>query len=325
VSSTVLSQEALHGLRQVFGDRLQEGVALAPFTSSRIGGPADFLLEVRSRDEISQAFEVIWAHQARAFLLGGGSNVLVADRGVRGVVVLNHARKVSFSDETAGPRAWAESGASLGSLARRAVDRGWAGLEWAATVPGTVGGAVVGNAGAHGGDTAGTLVLAEILQRSKGRAEWPVEAFEYGYRTSWLKRHPGEIVVLSATFKLTASTAESTREKVQSFVAHRKTTQPAGASWGSMFKNPPQDFAGRLIEAAGLKGLREGDAEISHQHANFFINRGQATADDVWRLLRTAQERVEEAFGVQLEMEIERVGEWQDAPPAKSSPEATRS
>jgi UDP-N-acetylmuramate dehydrogenase len=312
VTSTALPREALQDLRQTFADRLREGVTLAPYTSSRIGGPADFLLEVRTKDELQRVFETLWAHQAQAFLLGGGSNILVADKGVRGVVILNHARNVAFRDDSSGPTAWAESGASLGSLARRTVERGWTGMEWAATVPGTIGGAVFGNAGAHGGDTAGSLVLAEILQRSKGRADWPPDALEYGYRTSWLKRHPGQAVVLSATFHLKASTVEATRETMQGFVAHRKTTQPAGASWGSMFKNPPRDFAGRLIEAAGLKGLREGDAEISHQHANFFINRGQATADDVWRLLRTAQQRVEEAFDVRLEMEIERVGDWQD-------------
>jgi UDP-N-acetylmuramate dehydrogenase len=237
-------------------------------------------------------------------------------------VVLNHARKVVFSDDVAGPRAWAESGASLGSLARRTVERGWTGMEWAATVPGTVGGAVFGNAGAHGGDIAGTLVLAEILQRSQGQAEWPVETLEYGYRTSWLKRHPGQAVVLSATFSLAAASVELAREAMQSFVAHRKATQPAGASWGSMFKNPPKDFAGRLIEAAGLKGLRQGDAEISRQHANFFINRGQATAEDVWRLLRTAQRRVEESFDIQLELEIERVGDWREPSGAQPVPGA---
>jgi len=309
----VVSLAALQQLRHVFGDRLQEGVALAPFTSSRIGGPADFLLDVRTRDELRQAFEILWAHEAQAFVLGGGSNVLVADRGVRGVVVLNHARKVVFTDDPPRPKAWAESGASLGSLARRTVERGWAGLEWATTVPGTVGGAVFGNAGAHGGDTAGSLELAEILQRSKGQAEWPAKDLAYDYRTSWLKRHPGQGVVLSATFGLAESSVEATRERMQAFVAHRKTTQPAGASWGSMFKNPPQDFAGRLIEAAGLKGLREGDAEISLQHANFFVNHGQATAEDVWRLLSTAQRRVEEAFNVRLQMEIERIGDWEDS------------
>jgi UDP-N-acetylmuramate dehydrogenase len=324
VTSAVISLEALQELRRDFGDRLQEGVALAPFTSSRIGGPADFLLEVRTRHELQRVFEILWAHEAQAFLLGGGSNILVADRGVRGVVVLNHARKVDFHDDSPRPKVWAESGASLGSLARRTVDRGWAGLEWATTVPGTVGGAVFGNAGAHGGDTAGTLELAEILQRDKGRAEWPVEDLDYGYRISWLKRHPGQAVVLSATFNLMESSVESTRGKMQTFVDHRKTTQPGGASWGSMFKNPPKDFAGRLIEAAGLKGLREGDAEISHQHANFFINHGQATAEDVWQLLQTAQRRVEEAFDVRLQMEIERVGDWEDSDRTTGSREAAQ-
>jgi UDP-N-acetylmuramate dehydrogenase len=311
--SSDLAPQALEALKLTFSDRLKESVSLAPYTSSRIGGPADFLLEVRSQDELQRAFEILWAYQARAFILGGGSNVLVSDRGVRGVVVLNRARSVKFSLDSSRPTAWAESGANLGTVARRAVERGWAGLEWAATVPGTVGGAVYGNAGAHGGDTAGSLILAEILQQGEQRAEWPVEAMEYAYRNSWLKRHPGQAVVLSATFRLAESTPDATRETMRSFVEHRKLTQPPGASWGSMFKNPPDDFAGRLIEAAGLKGLRQGDAEISRQHANFFVNHGRATAEDVWRLLHTAQARVQEQFNVRLEMEIERLGEWPEA------------
>jgi UDP-N-acetylmuramate dehydrogenase len=294
-------------LEDAFGDRLQRGAPLARYTSARIGGPADHLLVVRTADELAEAAEKLWAIGERFRVLGGGSNVLVSDAGFRGVVVLNQARAVRFEE---GPKVWAESGASFGSIGRRAVERGLTGLEWAATVPGTVGGAVVGNAGAHGSDTASVLVVAEILQHDGGRESWPASRLDYGYRTSWLKRNPGQAVVLSGVFRLEGSTTEKTREAMDELVAQRRATQPTGASWGSMFKNPPDDHAGRLIEAAGLKGFRRGGAQVSELHANFFVNTGGATAADVWALLQEVQARVQAETGIKLELEIERLGEW---------------
>src|SRR3990172_5012287 len=202
------------GLRRVFGERLQERISLARFTSSRTGGTADWLIQVRSADELRRTAVRLWEIGERFRVLGGGSNVLVADAGVREVVVLNEARDVRFEAGGLATRVVAESGASLGSVARRSADRGLTGLEWAATVPGTLGGAVVGNAGAHGGGIAGTLKTAEVLQPPDRLEEWPVDRFEYAYRTSWLKRHPGQAVVLSASFELQASTPEVTRARV---------------------------------------------------------------------------------------------------------------
>ncbi|MGA9531804.1 MAG: UDP-N-acetylmuramate dehydrogenase, partial [Anaerolineales bacterium] len=287
--------------------RLQREAPLARYTSARIGGSADYLLVVHSADELAEVSERLWSFGLRFRVMGGGSNVLVSDAGCRGVVVLNQARTVRFED---GPQVWAESGASLGSIGRRSVERGLTGLEWAATVPGTVGGAVVGNAGAHGSDTAGALIVAEILQHGGGRDSWPAARLEYGYRMSWLKANPGRAVVLSGTFRLEESTTEKTRGAMDEFVALRRATQPTGASWGSMFKNPPDDHAGRLIDAAGLKGLRRGNAQVSEVHANFFVNLGGATAADVWALLQEVRERVQADSGVRLELEIERIGEW---------------
>jgi UDP-N-acetylmuramate dehydrogenase len=166
---------------------------------------------------------------------------------------------------------------------------------------------VVGNAGAHGADVSRCIETAEILQ-PPGRVEaWQVERFEYGYRTSWLKRHPGLAVVLAATFRLEPSTPEAARAKVEANVEYRQKTQPPGASWGSMFKNPPGDFAGRLVESAGMKGAQVGQAEISSRHANFFINKGGASAADVARLLSEPRGAGRED---DLELEIELVGEW---------------
>jgi UDP-N-acetylmuramate dehydrogenase len=297
-------------LRRAFGERIQEGISLARYTSSRTGGPADFLIQVRSAEDLRRTAVLLWRMQERFRVLGGGSNVLVADAGVREVVILNEARDVRFEPSDLATRLVAESGASLGSVARRSAERGLTGLEWAATVPGTIGGAVVGNAGAHGGDVAGSLETAEILQPSDRLEVWPVERFEYAYRSSRLKRSPGEAVVVSAAFRLMASTPEVTRARVEANIEARQRTQPRGASWGSMFKNPPGDFAGRLVEAAGLKGTQIGQAEISRLHGNFFLNRGGASATDVARLLIEARRRVEEASGVRLELEIELIGDW---------------
>jgi UDP-N-acetylmuramate dehydrogenase len=297
-------------LRRVFGGRLQEGVSLARFTSSRTGGAADFLIQVRDADELRRTAVQLWAMDEAFRVLGGGSNVLVADQGLREVVILNEASEVRFDQQDLTARVKADSGAALGSVARRACERGLSGLEWAATIPGTVGGAVVGNAGAHGGDVAGSLETAEILQPPDRVEAWPVERLEYGYRTSWLKRHPAQAVVMSAAFRLQPSNPDVTRARMEANTQARQRTQPPGASWGSMFKNPPGDFAGRLVDSAGLKGTRVGQAEVSSLHANFFLNQGGATAGDVAELLSLVRRRVREASGVSLDLEIELIGDW---------------
>ena len=269
-------------LRQQFGDRLRINAPLARLTSARVGGPAEALLEAESSAELAEMCAFLWEQEIPYLVLGGGSNILVSDRGVAGVVVLNHARAVIFHEEAAEPWVWAESGANFGALARQACGRGLSGLEWAVGIPGTVGGAVVGNAGAHGADMAGNLFLAEILQRrmpsdTRGqpeylKEEWPVEKFEFEYRSSVLKRQSGRSIVLGVSLKLARSSVEAAQTKANTFTEYRHRTQPPGATMGSMFKNPPGDFAGRLIEAAGLKGARVGEAQISMLHSNFFVN-----------------------------------------------------
>lgn len=311
----------LHLLRTTFGSRLQEQAPLARLTAARLGGPADALLEVENSQELMDAVLLAWEHDWPFIVLGGGSNVLVSDAGVRGLVILNRARQVRFEEQAEPPTVWAESGVNFGLLARQAAQRGLAGLEWAAGIPGTLGGAVVGNAGAHGGDMAGNLILAEILhlpddrrQDKPERQVWPVEKLEYAYRSSVLKRRGKtsrpSAVVLAAQLRLERSTPAQVQARIEEFVAYRKRTQPPGASMGSMFKNPPGDYAGRLIEAAGLKGARVGEAQISPVHANFFINLGNASAGDIRALIELAQETVLRKFGVALELEIELIGEW---------------
>lgn len=315
---TSLTSQSMAALSEIFGPRLQQDVSLARYTSARVGGPAKAFLVVETGTELVDAAMHLWELGLPFMVLGNGSNILVSDSGIDEVVVLNNARLVRFNDQAEPVTVWAESGASLGLVARKAAAQGYSGMEWAVGIPGTIGGAIVGNAGTKDGDTAGKLILAEILHptglepSNRGpilREEWPVSKLEYAYRTSILKRQPGP-VVLAGLFKLEREDPETILATMEAYNERRKRTQPPGASMGSMFKNPPDDFSGRLIDACGLKGTRIGDAEISSVHANFFINRGQATAADIRGLLQLAQAEVAAKFGIQLELEIEIVGNW---------------
>jgi len=304
---TMTAYSILELLSARFGDEVKTNEVLAPYTSARIGGRADILVSGQSADNLAAIITLLWQEGIEPVILGGGSNVLVSDKGIRGVTIINRAKAVRF-DEGEVPSVWAESGVVFSNLANRCALKGLAGLEWAGTVPGTIGGAVYGNAGAFGGDMAGSLTWAEVLTKA-GRERWPVEAMGYRYRTSVLKRQEREGIVLAAELKLRASTREAVTATMAAFGERRKSTQPPGASMGSMFKNPPGDKAGRLIEAAGLKGRRVGNVEISPVHANFFINHGRANASDVKALIEITQRTVREKLGVALELEIELVGE----------------
>ncbi|MGA2111325.1 MAG: UDP-N-acetylmuramate dehydrogenase [Anaerolineales bacterium] len=316
-------------LRQAFGPGLRLDVPLARYTTSRIGGNADGLIEVRSAADLADTVRKLWAMGQAYLVLGAGSNVLVSDQGCREIVLINRAKRVTFgSTSDQFPLVRCESGAALGLVARQTVQRGWSGLEWAVGVPGTVGGAIVGNAGASDGDIASSLYLAEILQHQvlgkAGKGESgplnasiarlsPVE-LELAYRSSRLKRERGWGVVLGAEFRLQPVDRAELRRRTEIYVVQRRRSQPPGASMGSMFKNPAGDFAGRLIEAAGLKGKRLGGVEISPTHANFFVNLGGGKAEDVLRLMEETQAEVRRNSGIELEPEIEYVGAWESRP-----------
>lgn len=303
----------LAGLEASLGaGAVRVGEALDRHTALRVGGPAELLAFARDVRALRLCAEQAWQHRVPCWILGAGSNVLVSDAGLRGLVVHNRADKVVFGDE----EVWAASGASLSTLAQKCVSRGLAGLEWAAGIPGTVGGAVIGNAGAWGSDVASVLIEARILQPDGQVAIWTVEQLEYSYRSSALKRaHAGRTeaepraVILEARFRLRSGDRERLRELLAEITARRKATQPRGATCGSVFKNPPGDYAGRLIEAAGLKGASHGRAVISTMHANFIVNQGGATASDVKALIDLARQSVEAQTGVRLELEIELLGE----------------
>jgi UDP-N-acetylmuramate dehydrogenase len=226
---------------------------------------------------------------------------------VRGLTILNRCRRVEIRADR---RIYVESGAPLAGLARETIQASLSGLEWAIGVPGTIGGAIVGNAGAHGGCIADHLHAIEMLHPTGERAVYPAEELGLSYRSSRLKTGELRGVILSATFQMLPEAPEVLRERAEAYLAHRRKSQPVDASAGSIFRNPPGDFAGRLIEEAGLKGAREGAAQISPIHANFIVNLGGATAADVIRLIRRAQSAVYERFGVRLEPEIQMVGDW---------------
>lgn len=297
-------------LRAQLGDHLQENVPLSSYTTARVGGIADAMIAVGSGEELERVVTALWKLKVPFFILGSGANVLISDQGYHGVVIINRAHQIIVDVDGEPPTIWAESGAIFATVARRAALRGLSGIEWAATIPGTFGGAIYGNAGAFGGDMQQSLVMAEILHPVNGRQFWMTEQLEYGYRSSVLKRNPGQVVILAARLKLARSTPESVNQKIAELSAKRRSTQPPGASMGSMFKNPAGDFAGRLIEAAGLKGVRVGGVQVSQVHANFFVNDESATANDYWQLIRQVRQTVFEKFNVMLELEIEPVGKW---------------
>ena len=314
-----LTLAQIESLRGAYGERVQVNVSLKRYTAARIGGNADVMVTVENSEELARVAQYLWESEIPFIILGSGSNVLVSDAGVRQVVVLNRAKKVDFNQQSLQPTVWVESGVNFGALARQAATHGLSGLEWAAGIPGTVGGAIYGNAGAHGSDMSGTLLMAKILHHhwSNGdpsheflQEEWTAERFEYGYRSSSLKRLSGQAVILSAKLKLVQSTPAAVQAKMDEYNIQRRSSQPGGASLGSIFKNPTGDYAGRLIEAAGLKGKKIGKVEISQRHANFFVTQDSASASDYADLIRLVQKQVQKKFGISLELEIEMLGDW---------------
>ncbi len=315
--------ELADDLRNRFGQRLRRDESLADHTTLRVGGPADLWLTVSTLDKLIEATTLAWEHRVPVYLLGSGANILVSDRGIRGLVIQNRCQQVTLpqtGDEVSDPpHLIVESGVILPSLAHRLAHQGLSGLEWAVGIPGTIGGAVVNNAGAYGSSMADCLIRAELYAPANHRREWHlVNWFEYEYRSSRLKRlaaagareNGEQFVVLQAELGLSRKSPAEIENQMAVYNAQRRATQPPGASIGSMFKNPPGDYAGRLIESAGLKGTQIGGAQISPVHANFFVNRRQAKAADFATLTDLARETVKARFGIELELEIERIGDW---------------
>lgn len=289
---------------------LQSKVALSNHTSYRVGGEAQWFVEPHSRDDLSAVFEWWQTQDIPLTLLGAGSNLLISDQGLPGLVLSTRYLRHSFFDpETA--QITAGAGEPLPKVAWRAAKRGWRGLEWAVGIPGTVGGAVVMNAGAHQGCIANSLLKAEILSPDGTIKTVTAEELQYSYRTSALQGD--RRLVLEATFQLQSGFAQpEVMADTTHHLHHRKNTQPYDRpSCGSVFRNPKPYTAGWLIEQLGLKGYAIGDAEVSQRHANFIINRGQAKAEDILGLIRHVQEQVSHRWSLLLEPEVKILGKFE--------------
>lgn len=280
--------------------------SLSKYTAARLGGAADWLFIAReSNEQLAEVVSAAWDEGVPVRILGGGANVLVSDAGFRGLVVINRVSKAAFHEAVVTVTA----GMSLTVLARKCAAQGIAGFAWAVSVPGTVGGAVVNNAGAHGGDMAGCVRSVALIDAEHGTQMLTNADLAYEYRSSSLKaRTDRRFLVTMATLALVRGDPKSISAHMDELIAQRKRTQPPGASLGSIFKNPPGDYAGRLIEACGLKGLQIGGAQVSPVHANFFINTGSASASDYHDLIRRVQAAVHRQTGVLLETEVEMIG-----------------
>jgi UDP-N-acetylmuramate dehydrogenase len=300
-------------LAAIAGLRVKLGEPLARYTSIKIGGPADYFVEVERAAALRQLLPLLKRWEIPVCFLGNGSNVLVSDRGVRGVVVrlIGEFKNVEWLEQD--DHVFAEVGAAyaITRLVRQAARKGYAGLEFAEGIPGTMGGALVMNAGAYG------VEFEKVIDRVDGvSADGMAMKFSRGdmvfsYRDSHL---PVGMVVTAVRLRLDKDEATRVGTKLRELVTKRKSSQPAGSpNSGSMFRNPPGDHAGRLIEAAGLKGRRIGQAQIAERHANFIINLGGANAIEVRQLMDLARTAVEEQFAVRLEAEVRLLGDWTGA------------
>ncbi len=272
---------------------------MAKYSTYQVGGPADYFLEAGSKEDLVEAIE--WAREKNLpiFVFGGGSNLLFDDAGFRGLVI-----RVAIDNlEVKGEEIVAGAGVKISALIAAAKQAGLSGLEGWNGLPGTVGGAVFGNAGCFGVETKDVLKSAEIYENGKVR-EVGVDFFEYEYRNSKIKREGG-VVVLSATFKLRSSDVNRIDAKMKEVAISRVKKQPAGSSTGSFFKNPSAEkSAGMLIEECGLKGKMIGRAQVSEYHANFILNKGGATSKDILALASEVAVAVKLQFGIELEREV---------------------
>jgi UDP-N-acetylmuramate dehydrogenase len=301
-------------IEQATGRTVQRDEPLNRYNSLRVGGPADLFVETHTEWELIWAVQAARRAQIPYLVIGNGTNLIFTDAGVRGLVIRNRAEHI-VSKEQGDESEWRiASGAFWGKVCRKAAVEGWGDITWAVSIPGSLGGAVVSNAGAHGGELDDVLVSATVLAESASIEEWRAERFNLAYRSSVLKaagqrQMSPPIIVTAVTIQLHRIDAAELQQRMKRWQSDRIASQPAGKTVGSTFKNPPADSAGRLLEAAGLKGYRYRGVEFSRKHANFLMNLGAATYADVKQILSYAQETVWQKFGVRLELEVEVVGE----------------
>jgi UDP-N-acetylmuramate dehydrogenase len=296
-------------LKAISGLKVKTAEPLARYTSMKIGGPADYFIEAHTDAALVSVLRSLNQRAMSFYLLGNGSNVLISDRGVRGAVIrlAGEFRKIEWQEETARVHVHVGAAYAVTQLVREAARKGYAGLEFAEGIPGSVGGALFMNAGAYGFEfervadqIEGVTSQGQPIRLSRGE-------MTFSYRDSHLP--PGTIVT-RVRMQLPKGEPAAVGSKLYELVRRRKASQPFGyPNSGSMFRNPPGDYAGRLIEAAGLKGKRIGQSQISERHANFIVNLGGAKAADVLQLTELARAEVRRQFGVELVLEVKLIGE----------------
>ncbi len=297
--------EALERFVQAENIHIQE--PMAAHTTFRVGGPADCLVEIENEEQLKKVQHYLSQLEIPFTILGNGSNTLVGDKGYRGVILQINNRMNRILVE--GNRIVAQAGALLSQVAKAAYEHGLTGMEFASGIPGTVGGAVVMNAGAYDGEMKQIVTKVTVLNQESETMELEKETMEFGYRTSILRNQP--FVVTEVTFRLEQGDKEAIRTRMDELAAMRREKQPLEyPSAGSTFKRPEGHFAGKLIMDAGLRGFQIGGAKVSDKHCGFVINEGGATAKDILQVIREVQACVKEKFGVDLETEVLFLGDF---------------
>lgn len=291
--------------KQLTAGTLLEQEPMSKHTSFRIGGPADLFVQPANEEELWNALHLARQEKVPFFIVGNGSNLLVSDEGFRGMILHTGGMLKDISVE--GDVIYAQAGALLSTVAKTALEHGLAGMEFAAGIPGTLGGAVCMNAGAYGGEMKDILLDAEVLTQEGERLVLPVEELDLSYRHSVIFEK--NYVVLAAHIRLSRGDTAEIKNRMNELAGARRDKQPLEyPSAGSTFKRPEGYFAGKLIQDAGLKGYTVGGAQVSEKHSGFVINRGGATAEEVRFLIRQVQQKVRSQFGVELEPEVRMLG-----------------
>lgn len=288
-------------------DQIKPEEPMKNHVTFRVGGPADFFVTPKNYEELSWVLKCCAKYEMPCYIMGNGSNLLVSDQGYRGVVIQLFRQLNDIQCE--GNVIRAQAGALLSAVANRALEEKLTGFEFAAGIPGTLGGACVMNAGAYGGEMKDVLKSVTVLTREGERITLQKNELELGYRTSIIAKM--DYIVLEAEIELKAGASEEIKAVMDDLKERRTTKQPLEyPSAGSTFKRPEGYFAGKLIQESGLQGFQVGGAQVSEKHCGFVINKDQATAADIAELIRQVQDRVEEKFGVRLETEVKRLGEF---------------
>jgi len=299
-------------LKSIAGLKVKLDEPLARYTSMKIGGPADYFIEAETDAALASLLVLLRRHEIGFYLLGNGSNILISDRGARGAVIhlAGDFKQIEWREASHAIVAKVGAVYAVTQLVRAAARKGYSGLEFAEGIPGTVGGALYMNAGAYGSEFEKVVDAVEAMSAEGRSILYRRGEMTFSYRDSHL---PTGTVITRVQLRLLKGETVEVDSKVRELVGRRKSSQPSGfPNSGSMFRNPPGDYAGRLIDAAGLKGKRIGQAQIAERHANFIVNLGGAKAEDVRQLMRLAQAEVLRQFGVELIPEVKMLGEWNE-------------